>query len=1001
MIPNFSTVGYETGDVPLPDTAGGAAVPIEETVNPGAAGVDMTTTIQNAINAVEALPIQSNGFRGAVLLTAGNYPISGSLNITASGVVLEGQGNNQTTGTSLEATGTTQRLLINITGSGGDSTISDTKHNVTDAYVPEGATSFDVDSTANLSVGQTVIVYGATNQAWDDAIGMNELNNPWSPGTGSQTYYRVITAISGDKITINVPITNYISQQYGGGTIEAYTWSNIISNDGMENIYAFSDSTGSDDTDHATGVLNVNDAEDVYVNNITSNGFASNHIVLGTVLYSTFTNMTIENTSVNTDPPSGVLTTGQFILVENSTFIGAYHAIAVNGGDGPNVFYNITTSGVGSQVGPHQRWSTGSLFDNDTIQGSGTQLGVTNRANGGSGQGWAGAFYVFWNDMNASEIDSYNPPTATNWVIGGSASAVDAPGHGDGQADVPGDFVDFGSAVSPQSLYITQLLDRETPTVATAAAANPGTVTGKTSALSVLGADVAGESTLTYTWSTTSAPSGAPAVTFSSNGVNASKNATATFGKPGAYTFSVLIQFPGGFSVTSSVNVTVNQTITTFKVTPGTPIVPNGQTQSFSASATDQFGNAMSVAITWSLDNGSVGSINSSTGVYTAPSTGVGSATVRATSGSVSSTATVTVQLTTIVGTSGNDIIRLVSNSSTLSVFINNPSTAAYSTPLSSLGTLTVLGEGGSDQIVFDSSAGGSPVPAAGLTINAANGSAQLSFVGSSNSDSLTLAAGAITIPAPSAGAGIVPITLNSLTISSTVTLALSSTAAQSDRNVLVLSAFANSGLMDLGENDMIVHGGNAAAITNQIVQGYAAGKWTGSTGITSSAAAANGNTALGVELDSNGSEALLNTFDGQNVGSADVLIKYTYYGDANLDGVVNGSDYTLIDNGFNNGRTGWHNGDFNYDGVVNGDDYTLIDNAFNTQASPLAAELTESIVTSLSPVAATTRQASNVALLVPPPNQSSVWSSGDVISFGSADSMELKKHRGLVDELP
>ena len=27
-------------------------------------------------------------------------------------------------------------------------------------------------------------------------------------------------------------------------------------------------------------------------------------------------------------------------------------------------------------------------------------------------------------------------------------------------------------------------------------------------------------------------------------------------------------------------------------------------------------------------------------------------------------------------------------------------------------------------------------------------------------------------------------------------------------------------------------------------------------------------------------------------------------------------------------------NGDFNYDGVINGDDYTLIDNAFNTQGS-------------------------------------------------------------------
>jgi hypothetical protein len=31
---------------------------------------------------------------------------------------------------------------------------------------------------------------------------------------------------------------------------------------------------------------------------------------------------------------------------------------------------------------------------------------------------------------------------------------------------------------------------------------------------------------------------------------------------------------------------------------------------------------------------------------------------------------------------------------------------------------------------------------------------------------------------------------------------------------------------------------------------------------------------------------------------------------------------------------TGWYNGDFNYDGVINGDDYTLIENAFSTQGS-------------------------------------------------------------------
>src|SRR4051812_41230981 len=151
-IPDFSQVGYKTGSVPLPNTAGGVAVPVKQTINPGAAGVDMTTAIQNAINAVSALSLDPNGFRGAVLLTAGNYPVSGTLHINAGGVVLMGQGDSATTGTRIEATGTATRFLIDVDGSGSRST-SGTTYTVTDSYVPVGARSFHVDSVTGVSVG--------------------------------------------------------------------------------------------------------------------------------------------------------------------------------------------------------------------------------------------------------------------------------------------------------------------------------------------------------------------------------------------------------------------------------------------------------------------------------------------------------------------------------------------------------------------------------------------------------------------------------------------------------------------------------------------------------------------------------------------------------------------------------------------------------------------------------------------------------------------------------
>jgi hypothetical protein len=69
-------------------------------------------------------------------------------------------------------------------------------------------------------------------------------------------------------------------------------------------------------------------------------------------------------------------------------------------------------------------------------------------------------------------------------------------------------------------------------------------------------------------------------------------------------------------------------------------------------------------------------------------------------------------------------------------------------------------------------------------------------------------------------------------------------------------------------------------------------------------------------------------------------LVKFTYYGDANLDGKVDGADYSRIDAGYlaHGAATGWFNGDFDYDGAINGSDYTLIDNAFNTQGAALPA---------------------------------------------------------------
>jgi len=123
---------------------------------------------------------------------------------------------------------------------------------------------------------------------------------------------------------------------------------------------------------------------------------------------------------------------------------------------------------------------------------------------------------------------------------------------------------------------------------------------------------------------------------------------------------------------------------------------------------------------------------------------------------------------------------------------------------------------------------------------------------------------------------------------------------------------------------------------------GYNSLTWTGN-GITSSAAAADSDnlTAVGVLDNADPEAGGKTTFAGQTVDATSVLVKYTWWGDANLDGRVDANDYDLIDRNFlftpEPDHMGWWTGDFNYDGVIDANDYDKIDRAFLFQTGPLA----------------------------------------------------------------
>src|SRR5262249_23943864 len=117
------------------------------------------------------------------------------------------------------------------------------------------------------------------------------------------------------------------------------------------------------------------------------------------------------------------------------------------------------------------------------------------------------------------------------------------------------------------------------------------------------GADDGGETNLRYTWSST----GPASVTFSANGSNAAKNATAIFTAAGSYTLTATITDAGGLSVTSSAQVTVNppppptnQAPAVARAAPATPNPVTGNSTALTVLGADDGGEA-NLTYTWSV----------------------------------------------------------------------------------------------------------------------------------------------------------------------------------------------------------------------------------------------------------------------------------------------------------------------------------------------------------------------------------------------------------------
>lgn len=153
-----------------------------------------------------------------------------------------------------------------------------------------------------------------------------------------------------------------------------------------------------------------------------------------------------------------------------------------------------------------------------------------------------------------------------------------------------------------------------------------------------------------------------------------------------------------------------------------------------------------------------------------------------------------------------------------------------------------------------------------------------------------------------------------------------------------VLSSLTLTGTasLDLADNNMVLDGADATAVTAATTQ---LRQYLYNGNVTSSIAAGDPQHRLAIGY-ATSAQLGVGMWGNQAVDTTALLTKMTYLGDANLDGKINADDFALIDRGFTKHLNTWAFGDFNYDGSVTAADYLLIDRVYAQQTGTLSPAL-------------------------------------------------------------
>src|SRR5262249_22902648 len=224
-----------------------------------------------------------------------------------------------------------------------------------------------VDRATGFAKGDHVIVERPITKAWVDFMGMGNLVDhgvveTWLAPGSVETFERSIAAISGNQITLDIPLADSIDAQYvKPATVAKFSYGGRVTQVGLENL-RFESPVRAAGQQYA--FLRMDAAADSWLRNVAVHNFTE-----GVWLGNAVKRVTLEQVAVTHDATTYSTISAPFDFWLDSTETLLDRCSSAGGlkiwyfatqhlALGPNAILNFSGSGTLSHATAHQKWAT-------------------------------------------------------------------------------------------------------------------------------------------------------------------------------------------------------------------------------------------------------------------------------------------------------------------------------------------------------------------------------------------------------------------------------------------------------------------------------------------------------------------------------------------------------------------------------------------------------------------------------------------------------------------